>query len=117
MDRLRKWGDTFSCSDAHLACSCLSLCTSVFALSVLKILLNDCIPNTTVIYVEKRNSLSAACVGLARAIPSSLGGRTRRTRSVSFGGGLLVSAAISLVLMITSRSKRLGPMSGMVRVR
>ena len=61
------------------------------------------------IVVEKRNSVSVvACVGLTRAIPPSLAGRARRSCSVSFSGGLPVSARVSLVLMITSKGKRLG---------
>ena len=58
------------------------------------------------ILVEKRNSVSVACVGLARAIAPSLAGRAKRSHSVLFGGGLYVSAGISVVLMISSRAKR-----------
>ena len=61
--------------------------------------------------------MSVACVGLSRAIPPSLAGNVRRTRSKSFGGGLPVRAGVNLVLMIDSSGKRLGPMPGMVRVR
>ena len=69
------------------------------------------------ILVEERNSVSMACVGLTRAIPPNLAGRAKRSLSVLFGGGLPVSAGISLVLIVTSRGRRLEPMLGMVRVR
>ena len=49
-------------------------------------------------------------------MPPNLAGRARRSRSMSFGGGLPVKAGISLVLIIVSSGKRLGPMSGIVRV-
>ena len=47
------------------------------------------------------------------AMPPSLAGYC----SVSFGGGLPVSAGISLVLMIVSSGNRFGPIPGIVRVR
>ena len=50
-------------------------------------------------------------------MPPSLAGRARRSRSFSFGGGLPVSAGMSLVLMVLSSGERLGPTSGIVRVR
>ena len=67
--------------------------------------------------VEERNSVSVANVGFTEAIPHNLAGNAKRSRSVSFGGGLLVSAGISVVLMIISRGKGLGPMPDMLRVR
>ena len=54
------------------------------------------------ILVEERNSISVAWVGFVMAMPPSLAGRAKRYRYVSFGGGLPVSAGISLVLMIVS---------------
>ena len=65
------------------------------------------------ILVEERNSLSVAWVGFVMAMPPSLAGYC----SVSFGGGLPVSAGISLVLMIVSSGNRFGPIPGIVRVR
>ena len=67
--------------------------------------------------MEEENSVSvASCLGLVRAVPPNLAGKARRLRSISFSGGLPVSAGINFVL-INSRGKRLGPMSGIVRVR
>ena len=48
--------------------------------------------------VEERNSVSVTCAGLTGAIPPSLAGKDRRSHSTSFGGGLPVSAGVSLVL-------------------
>ena len=70
----------------------------------------------SVILVEKRNSISVACDGLTRAITPNLAGRAMKSRSVSFGGGLPVSAGISLVLIVTSKGRRFEPMLGFVRV-
>ena len=92
---------------------CLELVNDNF-IGVSKILLSNCFLQG---FCEKRNSVSAVCAGLTRAIPPSLAGRAKSSHSVSFGGGLPVSAGISLVLMITSRGKRIWSMLGMVRVR
>ena len=61
--------------------------------------------------------MSVETVGLANAIPPSLAGRARRLRSMSFGGGLPVSAGINLVLITASRGLRQWPRFGIVRVR
>ena len=48
------------------------------------------------ILMEERCSASVALVGFTSAMPPSLAGRAKRSRSVSLGGGLPVSAGISL---------------------
>ena len=51
------------------------------------------------------------------AMPPSLADRAKRYHSVSFGGGLPLSAGISLVLLIVSSGNRFGAIPGIVRVR
>ncbi len=58
--------------------------------------------------------MSVDTVGLANAMPPSLAGRLR---SMSFGGGLPVSAGVNLVLITASRGLRQWPRFGIVRVR
>ena len=49
------------------------------------------------ILTEAENSASETFVGLTRAIPPSLAGKAKRSRSASIGGGLPVKAGASFV--------------------
>ena len=110
---------TFSCLEAWVISVCILsfypelVCnnfTSKQKVSVKELLLSMC-------QWSEWNSISVAWVGLVRAMPPGLAGRAKRSCSISLGGGLPVSAGVSLVLMIISRGKRLGPLPCIVRVR
>ena len=58
------------------------------------------------ILTEAENSASKTIVGLTRAIPPSLAGKAKRSRSASIAGGLPVKAGANFVRMISSSGWR-----------
>ena len=66
---------------------------------------------------EERNCRSATLVGLKRAMPPSLSGSAKRSRSRSPGGALPVRVRSSSVLIVVSRGSRRVLMLGVVRAR
>lgn len=60
--------------------------------------------------------MPVACVGGTWAIPHCIVSRGKRSYSTSFGGSLLVSAGVSLILLISSKNQSCRPMLGMFRV-
>ena len=66
---------------------------------------------------QERNCRSATLVGLKRAMPPSLSGSAKRSRSRSPGGALPVRVGSSSVLIVVSRGSRRELMVGVVRAR
>ena len=71
----------------------------------------------SVVRSEAEYSLSEALVGLEMAMPPSLSGRAKRSRSRSPGGALPVREGRNSVLMRVSRGCRRELMWGVVRMR